>query len=170
MVAQFRSRPREFGAVLFGIAGLVHGLFWATPWKPQPVVLFNSVTAAVIWTLLFTVLMAWLGTQAGSSYVRRASRGKFARAAQSVAVGLLAITLMMLFIFCAGLVVTGDFGISLGVFGGFRPPYSFLQKLAGTGVVFIVGSIVLSLPTLVAGFVWGYLCALLFAPTPPAAG
>jgi hypothetical protein len=162
MVELFQSRPRAFGAVLFGSAGTIFGMAFAAPWKPQPTPLLHSPAMAFAWVLLFAVLMAWFGSHLGPVYVRRASEGECARAAQSTAFALWAAAMIALALFCAGLALTGDFGSSLGVFGSLRPPYSTGQKLMAIAVSFFAGSVLLSLLAVAAGFVWGYLWALGF--------
>lgn len=162
MIELLKSRPRAFGAVLFGTVGTIFGVHFASPWQPQPSPLFHGAWMALAWTLLFTTLMAWLGFRQGPAYVRRASEGECAKAAQSVTLALWATAMIALALFCAGLALTGDFGHSSGIFGCLQPPYSPGQKLMATAVIFFSGSLGLSLQTFAAGFVWGYLWALAF--------
>ena len=62
---------------------------------------------------------------------------------------------------CVALIVTGDFGQSVGIFGSFQPSGVF-QKLMGAAIVFVMGVLHFIPGSVFFGFIGGYLTALIF--------
>ena len=65
-------------------------------------------------------------------------------------------TIIIVGLYCIALIISGDYGRSIGIFGSFEPKTT-LHELLGTGIVFIVGSIFFGIHALIIGFLLGLL-------------
>ena len=166
MIQKWRDRPRQFGIVAFGLLGLAFGLLVKTApaWRPEGFFLLRGLVAKILWACVIAAASAILGYFNGPAFVRDASRGSFARAAGTASFNLACAIVVTVLVYCATLVVTGDFGVSLGIFGLLKPPYSILQKLMATVVIFFAGFWLFIFSALIDGFVGGILLVFIFSP------
>jgi hypothetical protein len=155
------SHPHRFSAIAFAAIGLVFGLLRTAPWSPQGLFLMNNPLSKVLWALVVALVAGFIGFRYGESFVQSARDRRFAAAAGIVAVALVASSAVAIFTYCVALIVTGDFGRSVGIFGTFQPNGVF-QKLLGTTMVFVVGFLANLLGSIFIGFFGGYITALLF--------
>ncbi|MGB8353029.1 MAG: hypothetical protein WCD79_04005 [Chthoniobacteraceae bacterium] len=164
MITTWRSQPRQFGAIAFGLLGLAFGLMKTSPWNSDGIFLVRAFLAKLFWAFLIAGGSAALGYRNGTRFIHNASRANFAGAGGTAAFALARATVITIFVYCVALVVTGDFGVSLGVFGTFQPPCTIFQKFMAIIVIFFTGFWFFILGAVIFGFIGGYLLALLFAP------
>lgn len=161
MITKWSRQPKAFGAIAFGLMGLLYGVFQVLPiHRPAPY-LVDDLWLQVFWCLLYGIGTAATGWILGTGFVERATQGRFFRASGFAVLGLMAASAAVLVIYCLALIVTGDFGMSLGIFGSFQPD-GLLQKLVGTLMVFFAGLIGVLLSAAFVGFVCGFVVALVF--------
>jgi hypothetical protein len=164
MIQQWRDRSRQFGIVAFGLLGFAFGLLKTVQWSSEGLFLMRGLMAKIVWACVVASASAAFGYFSGPMFVRNASRKAFVKAAEATSFALVCAIIITVFLYCATLVVTGDFGVSLGVFGLLKPPYSILQKLMATVVIFFTGIWLNILGAIVDGFIGGFLVALIFSP------
>lgn len=161
---RWKSDPNRFGAVAFGILGLLFGLLKMAPWDSAGFFLAQAMVAKFIWVAVFAALAGALGHRFGMRFIDLADERRTANAAGIAACILSLASAGVVLLYCLALIAIGDFGVSLGVFGSFQPPYSLLQKLAGTLVVGSCGFLLFVPGAVVIGFIGGYAIALLLNP------
>lgn len=164
MIAAWRKQPQRFGAIAFGLLGLAYGLFVANPWSTEGFFLVDTVVSKIAWACIIACLTSILGYRNGTVFIRNAALGYFARAAGTAAFALVRAMVVGVVFYCFALICTGDFGVSLGVFGSFPAPYTLSQKLMATVVVFFVGFWRFLFGAALVGFLGGYPLAVIFAP------
>lgn len=153
--------PSRFGMIAFGIIGTIYGILELLPWTKTTSALLTSSIAGILWSIPFVLASVFVGRRYGGRFVALATAGHFARAAGLVIASLFVSGVVYSAVYCAGLVVVGDFGSAEGIFGSFKPDTLF-KKLMGTVILFFGLVLRHAVSSVIIGFVAGYFTALFF--------